>query len=104
MSAESQRCIAVAGGGTAGHALAGVAISHAYRETFHAETFFIGCAAGFESRLAPARGEDLVLIPGSPYERQALSGKTSAIVRLAPGVIAARGWLKKRHADLLVSV
>jgi UDP-N-acetylglucosamine--N-acetylmuramyl-(pentapeptide) pyrophosphoryl-undecaprenol N-acetylglucosamine transferase len=104
MSVELQRCIAVAGGGTAGHALAGVAISRAYREIFHAETFFIGCAAGFESRLAPARGEDLVLIPGSPYERQALVGKTSAIVRLAPAVMVARGWLKKRHADLLVSV
>ena len=71
MPAEPQRCIAVTGGGTAGHALAAVAISRTYRATFRAETFFIGCAAGFESRLAPARGEDLVMIPGPPYERQA---------------------------------
>src|SRR5579871_1106901 len=104
MSAEPQRCIAVAGGGTAGHALAGVAISRTYRERLHAETFFIGCAAGFESRLAPARGEDLVLIPGSPYARQALKGKLTAIAKLAPAVIAARKWLRQRKTDLLVSV
>jgi UDP-N-acetylglucosamine--N-acetylmuramyl-(pentapeptide) pyrophosphoryl-undecaprenol N-acetylglucosamine transferase len=104
MSAESQRCIAVAGGGTAGHALAGVAISRTYRESLHAETFFIGCAAGFESRLAPARGEDLVLIPGSPYARQAWTGKLTSILKLGPAVIAARRWLRMRHTDLLVSV
>src|SRR5437588_127561 len=104
MPEAARRRVAVAGGGTAGHVLAGVAIAAAYRKCFNAETYFIGCTYGFESWLAPARGEELMLIRGLPFARQSVQGKLLAIWNVIPGVLDARRLLRERRTEILVGV
>lgn len=104
MNRPAQRRIAVAGGYTAGHVLTGVAILKAYREELGADGYFIGCPEGLESRLVPARGEELQLISGTPYARQRISGKLLAPWNLMRGVLEARTVLKKRKTQLVVGV
>lgn len=104
MPEPERRRIAIAGGGTAGHVLAGVAISQAYRRIGGADTYLIGSATGFESWLAPARGEELALIRGTPYHRQSPLGKMSAIVNLGRGYRDARSLLQNRRTQLVIGV
>ncbi len=104
MPETAPRRVAVAGGGTAGHVLAGVAIATAYRKHFGAETYFTGCASGFESRLAPARGEELTLIRGLPYARQSTFKKLLAMWKVIPGILDARRLLRERRTEVLVGV
>jgi len=53
----------VAGGGTGGHVLAGVAIADAYRgEHQDAEVLFVGARGGIEERLVPRAGFSLELL------------------------------------------
>ncbi len=52
----------VAGGGTGGHVLAGVAIADAWKETFkdrNPEVLFVGASGGIEERLVPRAGYPL---------------------------------------------
>jgi UDP-N-acetylglucosamine:LPS N-acetylglucosamine transferase len=64
------RRIAVTEGGTAGHTLLGIAFLQGFRREWGTEGYFFGCAGGFETRLVPASGEQLELIPGYPWARQ----------------------------------
>ncbi|HVV45903.1 MAG TPA: glycosyltransferase, partial [Bryobacteraceae bacterium] len=68
------RRIAITGGGTAGHTLPGIAFLKAFRQEWGADGYFIGCAAGFETRLVPTHGERLQIIPGLPWARQNVMG------------------------------
>jgi UDP-N-acetylglucosamine--N-acetylmuramyl-(pentapeptide) pyrophosphoryl-undecaprenol N-acetylglucosamine transferase len=97
------RRIAITGGGTAGHVMAGLAFLKAYREE-GAECFFIGAAGGEEGRLVPASGERLTIVKGSPYERQRLRGRMAAVINVARGTIEARRELKRLRPDLIIGV
>ncbi len=96
------RKIAVTGGGTAGHTLPGIAFLQTFRQEWGAEGCFIGCAGGFESRLVPARGERLELIPGYPWSRQSAMGQLRAVVNIPRGVLAARAILRREKTELVI--
>jgi UDP-N-acetylglucosamine--N-acetylmuramyl-(pentapeptide) pyrophosphoryl-undecaprenol N-acetylglucosamine transferase len=83
--------------------MAGLAFLKAYREE-HAECFFIGCANGVEARLVPASGEKLTIVTGSPYERQHLRGRLTAVVNVVRGTLEARRELKRLRPDLIIGV
>jgi UDP-N-acetylglucosamine--N-acetylmuramyl-(pentapeptide) pyrophosphoryl-undecaprenol N-acetylglucosamine transferase len=74
----------------------------AYRQEFGATGFFIGCAAGLETRLVPARGERLEVIPGRPWARQGLAGRLRAFTCLPAGVLAARRILRRERVQLVI--
>jgi UDP-N-acetylglucosamine--N-acetylmuramyl-(pentapeptide) pyrophosphoryl-undecaprenol N-acetylglucosamine transferase len=81
-----------------------LALADAYRESHpDAEVFFIGTSAGIESKLVPAHGYRLELIPGEPLAREPLSGKLRAIGSLFAGTVAARRRLKKNKVELVVA-
>ena len=90
------------GGGTAGHILPAIEFLQAYRREFHAEGYFIGCAAGLEQRLVPASGERLELIPGLPWGRQGWRGKLRAVTCVPAGILAARRILQREKTDLVI--
>ena len=102
MAPPAERRIAVTGGGTAGHILPAVEFLRVYRQEFGASGFFIGCAAGLETRLVPAQGERLELIPGFPWARQGLAGRLRAVMCLRAGVLAARRILRRERAQLVI--
>ncbi|HUB77161.1 MAG TPA: UDP-N-acetylglucosamine--N-acetylmuramyl-(pentapeptide) pyrophosphoryl-undecaprenol N-acetylglucosamine transferase [Bryobacteraceae bacterium] len=104
MELAAKRIIAVAGGGTAGHILPAIDVLRAYRREFGAAGFFIGCASGLETRLVPAHGERLELVPGLPWARQGLAGKLRAIASVPAGILAARRILRREKIQLLVGV
>jgi UDP-N-acetylglucosamine--N-acetylmuramyl-(pentapeptide) pyrophosphoryl-undecaprenol N-acetylglucosamine transferase len=52
----------LAGGGTGGHVIPGLAIAHALQSQFAAEVLFIGTARGIENRLVPGAGFPLRLV------------------------------------------
>ena len=90
------------GGGTAGHILPALEFLRVYRREFGAVGYFIGCAAGLESRLVPAHGERLETIPGLPWARQGLRGRLRAVTCLPAGVLAARRILRREKTQLVI--
>jgi UDP-N-acetylglucosamine--N-acetylmuramyl-(pentapeptide) pyrophosphoryl-undecaprenol N-acetylglucosamine transferase len=101
-SSLARRRVAVTGGGTAGHILAALEILSAYRREFGCEGLFIGSEAGFESRLAPERGERAELIPSLPWARQSWRGRLLAAVTIGPAFFAARRILVRERTELVI--
>jgi UDP-N-acetylglucosamine--N-acetylmuramyl-(pentapeptide) pyrophosphoryl-undecaprenol N-acetylglucosamine transferase len=102
MGPPAERRVAVTGGGTAGHIFPALEFLRAYRSEFQATGYFIGCAAGLESRLVPAQNERLELIPGLPWARQGFGGRTRALACLRAGVVAARRILQRERTQLVI--
>ena len=102
MVTTRRRRIAVTGGGTAGHILSALDFLEAYRREFGAEGFFLGCAAGLESRLVPARGVRLEIVPGLPWARQGWRGRWRAVASLPGAIRAARRVLRRENVDLVI--
>jgi UDP-N-acetylglucosamine--N-acetylmuramyl-(pentapeptide) pyrophosphoryl-undecaprenol N-acetylglucosamine transferase len=82
--------------------LPAVEFLRAWRQEFGVTGFFIGCAAGLETRIVPAQGERLELIPGRPWARQGFRGRLAAIACLPAGVLAARRILRREHVELVI--
>lgn len=62
---DSKRCYFIAGGGSGGHVIPGLAIAKAMKELDpQCEVFFVGTAQGLETHLVPSAGFKLFLIPG----------------------------------------
>lgn len=97
--------LAVAGGGTAGHVMPGLAVMAALRRRSpDARAVFVGCEGGFENQLVPARGMPLETVPGSPFARQGIGGKLLAAPNLARGVRAARRILRARGVQVVLGL
>lgn len=95
--------IVLAGGGTAGHVEPALALADALvRADAGHSVSLVGTARGLETRLVPARGYALDLIPPVPLPRRL----TPALLRV-PGALrgaarAARAVLDEREADVVV--
>lgn len=74
----------VAGGGTAGHVLPGIAIARALAERGHA-IHYVGAERGIEATLVPDAGFPLSLLPGRGIQRRL----TLANVKAAAGILLA---------------
>ena len=78
----------IAGGGTAGHLLPGVAVADALAARGHAPSslLFVGSTRGVERTLVPASGYPLVLLPGRGIARRLSVDNLGAVVGLVRGV------------------
>lgn len=95
--------VVLAGGGTAGHiepalALADALLAHDASITVTA----LGTQRGLETRLVPARGYQLDLIPAVPLPRSASIDLLRVPVRLLSAVKQSGEHLQNRHADVVV--
>jgi UDP-N-acetylglucosamine--N-acetylmuramyl-(pentapeptide) pyrophosphoryl-undecaprenol N-acetylglucosamine transferase len=101
-SADPLRVV-LAGGGTAGHIEPALALADALRRIDPAtEITALGTSRGLETRLVPARGYDLRLIPPVPLPRRASRAQLSVPIRAARAVRAAGRVLADTRADVLV--
>ena len=93
----------LAGGGTAGHVEPALALADALRrEDPDIGITALGTARGLETRLVPARGYDLALVPPVPLPRRPAPELLTVPGRLAGAVRAAAEELRRVRADVLV--
>jgi undecaprenyldiphospho-muramoylpentapeptide beta-N-acetylglucosaminyltransferase len=75
----------VAGGGTAGHVLPGVAVARALRAR-GLGVHYVGAARGIEARLLPGEGIDHTLLPGRGIQRSLTLANVGAVVGILRAV------------------
>lgn len=95
--------VVVAGGGTAGHVEPALNLADALVAA-HPDTVVtaLGTAEGLETRLVPARGYELDLIPRVPLPRRPSGDLATLPARLRGAVRVTREVLARRHADVVV--
>lgn len=95
--------VVLAGGGTAGHTSPLIATADRIRDLDPTGTLTcIGTAKGLETRVIPAAGLDLELIPPVPLPRTPTPDLLKVPGRLAASVSKARAILLRHDADVLV--
>jgi undecaprenyldiphospho-muramoylpentapeptide beta-N-acetylglucosaminyltransferase len=96
----------VAGGGTAGHVLPGIAIADALVRAGHPrETVaFVGSRRGVEARLVPAAGYDLVLLPGRGIQRRLTLANVGAVAGLVAAGFQALILVARRRPRVVVAL
>jgi UDP-N-acetylglucosamine--N-acetylmuramyl-(pentapeptide) pyrophosphoryl-undecaprenol N-acetylglucosamine transferase len=95
--------VVVAGGGSAGHIEPALAFADALRRRLpDAAITALGTERGLDTRIIPARGYDLALIPPVPIPRKPGADLLRVPGRLRASVAAAADVLRERKADVLV--
>jgi UDP-N-acetylglucosamine--N-acetylmuramyl-(pentapeptide) pyrophosphoryl-undecaprenol N-acetylglucosamine transferase len=94
--------VVIAGGGTGGHIEPALALADALRQADPSMTITcLGTERGLETRLVPARGYDLALIPPVPLPRRITPQLLSVPGRMLASVNAAARILDQTGADVL---
>ena len=95
--------VVIAGGGSAGHIEPALAFADALRRRDpRAEVVALGTERGLDTRLIPARGYPLELIPPVPIPRRPGRDLLAVPGRLRAAVAAAADVLRRHRADVLV--
>lgn len=92
-----RRTLIVAGGGTGGHVLAGIAVADEWRARFgaSADVLFVGARGGIEERLVPRAGYRLKLLRLGSFNRVSLARKFKTAV-LLPYSLLKSAWILLR--------
>ena len=96
----------IAGGGTAGHTLPGIAIARALVAAGHpAESVhFVGSQRGSETRLVPDAGFTLTALPGRGIQRSLTLANIGAVVGLVRAAFLAFGLVRRRRPAVVVAL
>lgn len=95
--------VVLAGGGTAGHIEPALALADALRELDpNIGITCLGTERGLETRLVPARGYDLQLVPAVPLPRTLTPQLLTVPGRLAGAINTASAVMERVQADVLV--
>lgn len=96
----------IAGGGTAGHTLPGIAIARALVERGHppASLHFVGSERGSEVRLVPAAGFTMTALPGRGIQRRLTLDNLGAALGLARALGRALGLVRRRRPAVVVAL
>ncbi|MCU1636738.1 MAG: UDP-diphospho-muramoylpentapeptide beta-N-acetylglucosaminyltransferase [Cryobacterium sp.] len=93
----------LAGGGTAGHVNPLLAVAdHLRREDPEASVLVLGTSEGLESRLVPARGYELVVIPRIPFPRRLNRNAVTFLPQLRAAIAAVAALIRLRQVDVVV--
>lgn len=96
----------IAGGGTAGHTLPGIAIARALVEAGHdaATIHFVGSARGSEVRLVPAAGFTLTALPGRGIQRRLTLANVGAVLGLVAAFARAMVLVARHRPKVVVAL
>jgi UDP-N-acetylglucosamine--N-acetylmuramyl-(pentapeptide) pyrophosphoryl-undecaprenol N-acetylglucosamine transferase len=99
---EGRLRVLIAGGGTGGHVLPALAVACELVAQYDAEVRFMGTARGMETRLVPAAGFPLELVPVGQLNRVSWGTRLRTVVRLPVGLLACLRLLRnfRPHAVL----
>jgi len=96
--------VLIAGGGTGGHVIPGVAIADELRNRYDAEVRFVGTARGFETKLVPQAGYELELIQVGQLKGVSLATRLRTLLDLPLGVRRCFEILNAFRPDVVVGV
>ena len=91
------RVFVMAGGGTGGHVIPGIAVARELAARGH-QPVFVGTRAGMEARLVPAAGFPIEWVEIGGLKGLGLVRRARSVVELPSSVWTARRILKSRHA------
>ena len=96
----------IAGGGTAGHVIPGLAIARALVRRDHPKStiHYVGSTRGIERELVPDAGFPLVLLPGRGIQRRLTVQNVPAIVGLVRAAGRALALLARRRPKVVVAL
>nr|MBA2281613.1 glycosyltransferase [Acidimicrobiia bacterium] len=107
MTADGEVFAVIAGGGTAGHVLPGLAIARALRDR-GLSVHYVGAERGIEGRLVPAADVPLTLLPGRGIQRsftpRALVANVGAVAGILRAVLQAVGLVRRLRPKVVVAV
>ena len=96
----------IAGGGTAGHVLPGLAVADALVARGHAPSsiHFVGATRGIEARLVPPMGYPLTLLDLRSFPRRVTPKHIVAVAKLTGGLARGVALLRRLRPRVVVSV
>ncbi|MCC6225617.1 MAG: UDP-N-acetylglucosamine--N-acetylmuramyl-(pentapeptide) pyrophosphoryl-undecaprenol N-acetylglucosamine transferase [Microthrixaceae bacterium] len=105
-SSDHHGRIVIAGGGTAGHVLPGIAVATALVERGHpaGDIVFVGSARGLEAKLVPEAGFEVVLLPGRGIQRRLSRQNIAAIWGLVRAFVSMIGWVRRRRPAAVLTL
>lgn len=103
-TADSATYALVAGGGTAGHVLPGLAVAQALVERGHdvSSIHFVGSERGLERTLVPDAGFAVTLLPGRGIQRRLTFENLAAVWGLLKAVVKGIGIVRRRRPRVIV--
>lgn len=106
MSDQKSAQLLIAGGGTGGHVLAGVAIADAWKATHgaRASVQFVGAQGGLEEKLVPRAGYPLELLQLGSLNRVSTSRKLKTLVQLPLSLFKSIFLILKIRPDVVIGV
>ncbi|MGH9475630.1 MAG: undecaprenyldiphospho-muramoylpentapeptide beta-N-acetylglucosaminyltransferase [Terriglobales bacterium] len=96
--------IVIAGGGTGGHLMPGLAVARALRARTGDDIVFVGTARGLEARLVPAAGFELRLIRIGGLKSGSLMRRAATMARLPQALVQSARILRQRHAGVVLGL
>jgi undecaprenyldiphospho-muramoylpentapeptide beta-N-acetylglucosaminyltransferase len=103
---RSETFALIAGGGTAGHLLPGLAVARALVDAGHdPDTIhFVGSRRGIETRLVPEAGFSLTQLPGRGIQRRLTLDNIAAIIGLLRAVLSGIALVRRRRPAVVLIV
>ncbi len=96
--------ILIAGGGTGGHVIPGLAIARELRDRHAAEVRFVGTARGLETRLVPENGFPLSLVRSGQLKNVSLATRARTLLDLPLGVLECIRLIRSFRPQVVVGV
>lgn len=96
----------IAGGGTAGHVLPGLAVARSLVERGHpaASIHFVGAERGIEATLVPEAGFDITLLPGRGIQRRLAWDNVAAVWGLLRATVLAVGLVRRTRPHVVLAL
>jgi undecaprenyldiphospho-muramoylpentapeptide beta-N-acetylglucosaminyltransferase len=96
----------IAGGGTAGHVVPGLAVARELVARGHAPSslHFVGASRGIESQLVPDAGFDITLLPGRGVQRRLTWDNVGAVLGLVRAAFQAIGLVRRRRPAVVLAL
>ncbi len=95
--------LVIAGGGTGGHVYPGIAVAEEVRSR-GGDVVFVGTERGLESRIVPAAGFPLLIVPACGFLRRRPIQNAGAVIENGRGVFAARRHLLDFRPDVVLGM
>jgi UDP-N-acetylglucosamine--N-acetylmuramyl-(pentapeptide) pyrophosphoryl-undecaprenol N-acetylglucosamine transferase len=94
----------IAGGGTAGHVLPGLAVARALEARGHdaGSIHFVGSERGLENQIVPPAGFPLSVVPGRGIPRRIGLATVGAVLSLVVGVVKGVGLVRRLRPQVVV--